>query len=111
MDRGHGWGESEPMPSGETKMKHPDRQAGAFSTVSRDDDYCGLLMSSFFMSSFLVVSVLLDLLFLAFFSVLSALSAFLSIVLSLLPASWASAKEDIERVRATANSSVSSFFI
>src|SRR5215471_5767217 len=108
MDRGHGWGESEPMPSGETKMKHPDRQAGAFSTVSRDDDYCGLLMSSFFMSSFLVVSFLLDLLFLAFFS---ALSAFLSIVLSLLPASWASAKEDIERVRATANSSVSSFFI
>src|SRR5215472_10771499 len=87
------------------------RPAGAFSTVSRDDDYCGLLMSSFFMSSFLVVSFLLDLLFLAFFSVLSPLSAFLSIVLSLLPASWASAKEDIERVRATANSSVSSFFI
>src|SRR5215469_1073040 len=103
MDRGHGCGESEHMPSGETKMKCPGRPAGAFSTVSRDDDYCGLLMSSFFMSSFLVVSFLLDLLFLAFFSVLSPLSAFLSIVLSLLPASWASAKEDIERVRATAN--------
>src|ERR1700733_13034121 len=65
-------------------------------------------MSSFFMSSFLA--------FLSFFlaAFLSFFVSFLSVLLESVevdPASWASTKEDIERVRAAANSSVSNFFI